>query len=98
MCQHAPALLHMLLLVPQRASNSSSSPDLLAKFALAAHGNQAAARSPKWFGSAALQDEIDEAAEQAAGGYGHNPRARVPAATIYIISFNNGCYMHSQRQ
>jgi hypothetical protein len=37
------------------------------KFALAADANQAATRSPMWFGSAALHDELGEAAEQAAG-------------------------------
>jgi hypothetical protein len=59
-------LLLSLPLMLQRASNGSS-PDLLAKFALAANANQAAARSPMWFGSAAVHDELGEAAEQAAG-------------------------------
>lgn len=64
-------LLVLLLLFLQGASNNSS-PDLLAKFALASNINQAAVRSPKWFGSAALQDELDDAAEQAAGGHEHS--------------------------
>jgi hypothetical protein len=55
-----------LLLVPQRTSNESS-PDLSATFAQAAQVNSAAVRSPKWFGSAALQNELNDAAEQAAG-------------------------------
>jgi hypothetical protein len=51
------SILHGDACLVHLCAQDTSSPDLLAKFALAANAG-AAPRSPMWFGSTALQEEI----------------------------------------
>ncbi|WIA41882.1 hypothetical protein OEZ86_009205 [Tetradesmus obliquus] len=85
-------------IVDQQGASDNSSPDLLAKFALAANINQAAGRSPKWFGSAALQDELDDAAEQAAEGGSELQHSSSAPSNVLFHQFDAAARMQQQKQ